>query len=140
MKRIAVKRHTRRLGDKKVEVKKHSRTLERDRIIDGVLVSAKIWTDIISQKTPATMTKTLNKNESKIANQYGEEFLDCDIASSILSKAFEYNKISHQILLGTSKEGSSHVWIRANGKDYDPTYQGIGRKKPEIIKEIQIRK
>jgi hypothetical protein len=56
-----------------------------------------------------------------------EGYLDCDEAAVLLGWALESHRIPYEGVVGESDEGSSHAWVRVNGRNYDPTHQGFGR-------------
>ena len=53
-----------------------------------------------------------------------EPFLDCDEAANILGEWLIRKGIPFEFTYGHSNEGSSHVWVVAEGLTLDPTQQG----------------
>lgn len=54
------------------------------------------------------------------------EYICCDEAASIMSQLLRERGIHHEVVVGSSDEGSSHAWVRIAGRNFDPTEQGFG--------------
>jgi len=53
--------------------------------------------------------------------------------AELMSQVLISKKISHQVVLGKSDEGSAHTWIRISNKNYDPTKQGYGNGRYSVV-------
>ena len=62
-------------------------------------------------------------------------YWDCDEMAERLSKRLSRWRVSHQLVLGHSDEGSSHVWVRVGERNLDPTKQGFGDGVFEVLRE-----
>ena len=63
------------------------------------------------------------------------EYWDCDVMADRLSARLQQRGIPHQVVLGNSDEGSSHVWVRVGDRNLDPTRQGFGDGTFEVLEE-----
>jgi len=100
---------------------------------------------LLSAKDPAELNELMLKHEKEMAekrNEYfGEkfycEYLVCDEAVEIMSYVLKRKDISHEIMMGFSDTGDTHVWIRVDNINYDPTEQGM--HEGQIIERWQSR-
>lgn len=99
------------------------------------VVPSELKTKFEKAKTPAAISNLITQNEDKLAAALGEDnegFISCDHAAAILSHYLAKKKIPHEIILGFPG-GESHSFVRASGRDYDPTKQGVGPKGKQSV-------
>ena len=88
---------------------------------------------LLSANDPAELNELMLRHEKEMAekrNEYfGEnfycEYLVCDEAVEIMSYVLKRKGITHEIMMGFGDTGDTHVWIRVDEINYDPTEQGM---------------
>lgn len=101
---------------------------------------------LLSAKNPAELNDLMLKHEKEMAekrNEYWDgkffcEYLVCDEAVEIMSYVLKRKGITHEIMMGFGDSGDTHVWIRVDGINYDPTEQGM--HEGQIIERWDSRK
>lgn len=75
------------------------------------------------------MSAEIRRREHDIIRLFDptRQYLSCDEAADILSAALRLRGFSHEVVIGYTRHNESHAWIRANGRDLDPTNQGTFR-------------
>ena len=101
---------------------------------------------LLSANDPAELNELMLRHEKEMAekrNEYfGEnfycEYLVCDEAVEIMSYVLKRKGITHEIMMGFGDSGDTHVWIRVDDINYDPTEQGM--HEGQIIERWDSRK
>jgi hypothetical protein len=93
--------------------------------------------------SPKQIEQILAKWEKRIAHMCQsalEDYLPCYNANFLLSDVLQAKKISHKVVYGSTPDGAmDHVWVIADGTNYDVTGQGFG-KISEIMYSYHYRK
>ena len=92
--------------------------------IENILMKAKNVDELnnLMKKHESKMARTRNV---KLGGQDWGEYLVCDEAGEVMSYILKKKGIEHESIVGFSDTGDSHVWLRVNGYNYDPTEQGM---------------
>lgn len=69
--------------------------------------------------------KEMAENRNKYIGRYWGEYLVCDEAMEIMCYILERKEIGYEVLMGFSNTGDTHVWVRVDDINYDPTEQGM---------------
>ena len=83
-------------------------------------------------ETPRQIENILAKWEKRIAHMCEsplKDYLPCYNANYLFSDVLRAKKISHKVVYGRTGDGlGDHVWIVANGRNYDMTRQGFSKR------------
>ena len=77
-------------------------------------------------RTAGHVSRVIERHEALLAHAVGssDPFLWCDEDIELLTGVLRARGIPHEVVLGRSAEGSSHLWVRVRGRVLDPTRQG----------------
>lgn len=104
-----------------------------NRVID--LLSPEIWKDLASSHNPKDLETKIRKYQCNLVDREKDlEFyycnedgmLCCEHSQNIMGLVLNHWKIPYEVVFGFNDKGWSHVWIRVDGIDYDPSGQGMG--------------
>lgn len=92
--------------------------------LEKILMGADDVDDLndLMKEHESKMARTRNV---KLGGRDWGEYLVCDEAAEIMSYILKRKGIEHESIVGFSDTGDSHVWLRVDGYNYDPTEQGM---------------
>lgn len=99
-----------------------------------VPVPADVEARLERAQTPREIERILREDEAKLAAAcMREEYLYCEIMAEVMSRVLKSKNTPHQMVLGKSDAGDSHMWVRIDEENYDPTDQGYGTGEFEVV-------
>jgi len=95
-------------------------------------LTPELETLFLSAEDPEELNNLMKKYETEMANNRNRyvgydwgPYLVCDEAVEIMSYILKRKGIDHEVLMGFSDTADTHVWLRVNNINYDPTEQGM---------------
>lgn len=104
-----------------------------NRVID--LLTPEIWEDLASSHDPKELEMKIRKHQCDLVDRDKDlEFyycnedgaLCCEHSQNIMGLVLNHWKIPYEVVFGYNDKGLTHVWIRVEGVDHDPSGQGMG--------------
>jgi len=107
---------------------------------DNIVVPGEITSRLERATTPDQINDIIKAEETglaKLVHKGASEYLFCEQCAHVFSETLKHKGIAHEVVQGKSDEGSTHQWIRVDGKNYDPTEQGYGDGKYKVIESAR---
>lgn len=99
------------------------------------LLTPEIWEDLVSSRDPEELEMKIRKYQCDLVDRDKDlEFyycnedgtLCCEHSQNIMGLVLNRWKLPYEVVFGFNDKGWTHVWIRVNGVDHDPSGQGRG--------------
>ena len=99
------------------------------------LLTPEMWKDLMSFYNIKDLEMKIREYQCDLVNREKDlEFyycnedgtLCCEHSQNIMGLVLNHWKIPYKVVFGFNDKGWSHVWIRVDGVDYDPSGQGMG--------------